>query len=125
MSVRDRLPQTTSEDVAQSLVSAAFLLGVVSLATAGVGVLSMIYVMWIEVLHTSGAIEQASPAMLRGFRGVVGVFIFAIIGALATWGANGLLSRDYAPATGAGVAAGGYTVVTGIHIFLMGIGVVG
>jgi len=125
MSVRDRLTQATTRDVAQSLVSTAFLVGVLSLATASIGVLGMIHVMWIEILHTSGAIEQASPAMLRGFRAVVGVFMFAIIGALATWGANGIVGREYAPATGAGVVAGVYTVVSGVHVVLLSTGVVG
>jgi len=125
MSVRDRLPAPASVDIAQSLVSAAFLLGVASLATAGVGVLAMIYVTWLEILHTSGAIEQASAATLRVFEALVEIPAFAIIGGLATWGANELVSREYAPVTGAGVAAGGYTVVSAVHVVLLSTGVVG
>ncbi len=125
MSVRDHFGSAADGQVGQVAVSFAYTLGMLALSMAGVGLLAMLYVVWIEILHTSGAIEQTTPMAMRAFEAMFEIPVFAAIGAAITRFTNALADSDYSLTTAAGVAAGGYTVVIGIHLVLMRIGVVG
>jgi len=124
MSVRDRLQVSGAEDVAESFLSLVYHLGLVSLSMAGVGALAMLHITWVEILHTSGAIEQIGPAGVFASEAITGIPMAAITGGVVFYGVDAILTADYDPLRWGVIVAGAYAQAAAVYTVLLSTGVI-
>jgi hypothetical protein len=121
-SVRERV-------AASSAVGRAFRfcygLGVAGVVFAGLGLHGVLYVTWIEILHTAGAPQPLPPMTAAVFDGVFGLPVLGLSAGITAYTVDAVAETDISVRRTAVTAAGIGFALLAVQLALIRVGVLG